>query len=267
MGRCLLVVDQKANKMHQLFIVILLGAVAATATGSVIPVPGSGSSSISPPDSVDWRTKGVVQPTKDQGKCQGGGYAFAAAGAIESYYALETGKLPSFSEQQILDCSESAGNKGCEGGMMMDAYDYLKDAGGIQGESAYPYTGQVGDCKFHKENATAAVSGYKMVKMGSEDDLEETVATVGPVSCLIDGSLESFKDYTGGFYADNRCNSTNLNHGILVVGYSNVGMKSYWIVKNSFGEEWGEKGYMQLAKDWGNMCGIVSMCTYPTLKN
>merc|ERR1719411_1328141 len=144
----------------------------------------------------------MMMAPKDQGRCTGGGYAFAAAGTIESYYALEKGKLLSLSEQQILDCSESAGNKGCKGGMMMDGYDYLKDAGGIMEERNYPYTGEVGDCKFNKAEVASAISGYKMVKMGSEAELETTVATVGPVSCLIDGSLESFKKNTGGLYED-----------------------------------------------------------------
>merc|ERR1712180_180683 len=100
--------------------------------------------------SVDWRRQGYVTEVKNQGQC-GSCYAFAATGSLEGQVFKKTGKLPSLSEQQIVDCSGKYGNQGCGGGWYGDSWDYIRDAGGIESESAYPYRAYRGwRCKFSK---------------------------------------------------------------------------------------------------------------------
>lgn len=210
------------------------------------------------PDSVDWRNKGVVTDVKDQAQC-GSCWAFSATGALEGAYAQKTGKLVAFSEQQLVDCSDSYGNQGCNGGWPYQGIEYLKDFGGIASESSYPYKGVDGTCKSKiKVVPDSQPSGFTNIK--DEDDLE-TAASDRPISVAIDVST-SLQMYQSGVY-DGRC-GTRLNHAVLVVGYGNDDSKDYWIVKNSWGASWGEKGYFRLAKG-SNKCGIAMKAMYPSL--
>jgi len=216
--------------------------------------------------SVDWREKGYVTHVKDQKHC-GSCWAFSAVGSMEGAHFKSTGKLVSLSEQNLVDCSRKEGNLGCMGGLMDKGFEYVIKNKGIDTESSYPYTAVTGKvCKYKPANIGATISSFKDIPTNSEADLMTAVATVGPISVAIDASKPTFHFYKSGVYHDKRCSSTHLDHGVLVVGYGTEDNgESYWIVKNSWGVHWGEKGYIKMAKDKNNACGIAKQASYPVV--
>lgn len=217
------------------------------------------------PDSVDWREKGCVTDVKYQGSC-GACWAFSAVGALEGQLKLKTGKLVSLSAQNLVDCSNEAkyGNKGCGGGYMTEAFQYIIDNGGIESEASYPYKAKDEKCHYDSKNRAATCSRYTELPFGDEEALKEAVATKGPVSVGIDASQSSFFFYKSGVYDDPSCTG-NVNHGVLVVGYGTLDGKDYWLVKNSWGLHFGDQGYIRMARNNKNHCGIASYCSYPEI--
>jgi len=212
------------------------------------------------PAEVDWRKKGWVTPVKNQGKC-GSCWSFTATGALEGQNFNKTGVLVSLSEQNLVDCSTS--NYGCDGGVTDYAFRYVKQTGGIASEDSYPYTGKQGTCKYSAANKAGTCSAWTDLPPGDEAALQRAVATVGPVAVAIDASSTLFQLYRRGVYKNPSCSSTNLDHAVLLVGYGTYKGAPYWLVKNSWGTGWGQDGYVMMARNQGNMCGIATYASYP----
>jgi len=222
-----------------------------------VPSPGT------IPTGIDWRTRGAVTPVKNQGQC-GSCWSFSTTGALEGQQWKKTGKLLSLSEQNLVDCSTRFGNNGCHGGIMDNAFRYIKQNGGVDTEASYPYEGQELECRFDPKNVGATDTGFLDILRGNETALEYALATVGPVSVAIDASHFSFQFYRAGVYDEAECSPQNLDHGVLAVGYGeDEHGQQYWIVKNSWSERWGEDGYIKMSRNKDNQCGIASMASFP----
>lgn len=239
----------------------------AKMNGYLMSKEKSGSTFLEPnnlkaPDTVDWRTKGYVTPVKNQGQC-GSCWSFSTTGALEGQHFKKTGKLVSLSEQNLVDCSTAYGNHGCQGGLMDNAFKYIKANGGIDTEASYPYQGENLQCRFKKANVGADDTGFVDVPEGDEDALKKASASVGPISIAIDASKFSFQFYHSGVYDEPSCSSTQLDHGVLLVGYGTLQGKDYWLVKNSWGPGWGDKGYIRMTRNKNNQCGVASSASYP----
>ncbi len=219
--------------------------------------------SLSLPAAIDWRMKGAVTGVKNQGQC-GACWSFSATGAVEGQYFLKQGQLVSLSEQNLIDCSSSYGNHGCKGGAMDKAFTYIMANNGDDTESSYPYEMKEGNCRFNRSNVGANIAGFKDIPTGNEAYLLSVVGSVGPVSVAIDASHSSFQFYNGsGVYIEPACSSSRLDHGVLVVGYGTENGQDYWLVKNSWGTNWGENGYIKMARNLNNQCGIATQASFP----
>ncbi|KAH0434058.1 hypothetical protein IEQ34_026902 [Dendrobium chrysotoxum] len=217
------------------------------------------------PDSVDWRTKGAVAPVKDQGTC-GSCWAFSSIAAVEGINQIVTGDLISLSEQELVDCDTSS-NQGCNGGLMDDAFEFIIRNGGIDSEEDYPYSGRSGKCDSYRRNArVVSIDSYEDVPVNNEKALQKAVANQ-PVSVAIEAAGRAFQLYQSGIFTGS-CR-TELDHGVLAVGYGTENGKDYWVVKNSWGTDWGEEGFIRMernVKAASGKCGIAMQASYP-IKN
>ncbi|KAK4437731.1 Cysteine protease RD19A [Sesamum alatum] len=220
------------------------------------------------PTDFDWRDHGAVTPVKNQGSC-GSCWSFSTTGALEGANFLATGKLVSLSEQQLVDCDhecdpEEKGScdSGCNGGLMNSAFEYTLKAGGLMREEDYPYTGtDHGTCKFDKTKIAAKVANFSVVPI-DEEQIAANLVKNGPLAVAINAVF--MQTYIGGVSCPYIC-SKRLDHGVLLVGYGEAGYapirrkeKPYWIIKNSWGEKWGENGYYKICRG-RNICGVDSM--------
>ena len=229
---------------------------------NMVPSKPATPSNYAAPESFDWRDKGVVNDIKNQENC-GSCWSFSTCQAQESQWAITTGKLLSLSEQNLVDCVITC--SGCSGGLMDLAYDYvIKYQNGLfMNEDDYPYTARDGTCKFDKSKGVTKVTGYRTIKEGSESDLAAKVAQYGPAAIAIDASHWSFQLYSSGIYDESSCSPSNLDHAVGCVGFGKEGNKAYWIIRNSWGTSWGEKGYIRMIKDKNNQCGEATCAIIP----
>ncbi len=211
-----------------------------------------------------------IENIKSQKNC-GSCWAFSIIGAIEEIYKMKKRENKSLSVQQLIDCSKSFGNSGCNGGNPIFTYNYILQSKGICNEKDYPYNGLDGVCKDHLCNQLSNISSYVNITVKNGIALKK-VLLIHPVSVLIETNNNIFQFYGGGIVTSNCLN--NLDHAVLVVGYGiNKNGKEYFIIRNSWGNDWGKNGYILLGADkmsnkqnnGTGICGILTMPTYPII--
>jgi len=217
------------------------------------------------PTTYDWCSAKVITPVKDQGGC-GSCWAFSAMETIESYHALKSGSLVSLSAEQIVDCDNGNGDYGCGGGWPSTAYGYVKSAGGIESETSYPYSagdGSSGGCSFNRAHVVTNVAASYGVS-GGETGLHQFLSSAsgGPLSVCV--AAETWQNYQGGVLTS--CD-TSTDHCVQLTGYEGWGTSNaVWRVRNQWGTDWGEGGYMRI-RIGSNLCGIANYATYVATTN
>ncbi|KAK8767196.1 hypothetical protein V5799_006017 [Amblyomma americanum] len=213
------------------------------------------------PDHFDWRNRSVVTAVKNQLNC-GACWAISTVENVESMYAIATGKLVEFSVQQMVDCSNNS-NHGCNGGDTCAAMQWLRDNRiHLATESAYPFTASTGTCRHPESDVTAELVDYTCQKLvGNEELMLDLIANVGPLATAVDAT--AWQDYLGGIIRYH-CDA-GRNHAVQVVGYDLRGDVPYYIVRNSWGPEYGHGGYLYIAVG-KNLCGIAEEVSTVTIK-
>lgn len=223
---------------------------------------------------VDWAAKGAVTAIKNQGQC-GSCWAFSTTGSLEGAHFIKTGKLVSLSEQQLVDCDNKSGDQGCNGGLMDNAFGFIKKNNGLCTEQSYPYKATKGTCK----KTCTPVPHTRVSKFTDVDSTETAMlsaVTQQPVSVAIEADQSAFQFYKSGVFSATCGN--RLDHGVLNVGYGTMAMNEtvtkksqndYWKVKNSWGPSWGMKGFILLQRGkfqkQGGQCGILKSGSFPTV--
>ena len=214
------------------------------------------------PDSYDWREKGVVNEIKDQGAC-GSCWAFSVIQCMESYDAIQTGKLLRYSEQCLIDCAHPSA--GCYGGVPVYTMEYIiaNMSHHVNLESDYPYIAAKSTCKFDLYPKVGNIPSWHPLPAPehSEIELARQLIKYGPPSACLNAQQASFQLYTSGIYQDWNCNPLVLTHAVGIVGYGSGYDEGgyyldYWILRNTFGKSWGESGYMRFLRN-KNHCGIA----------
>ncbi|XP_015112300.1 cathepsin L1 [Diachasma alloeum] len=208
------------------------------------------------PTHLDWRKLGFRTGPVNQRDC-GSCYAYSIAESIAGQIFKKTRLLIPLSAQQLVDCSTITGNLGCTGGSLRNTMRYFERAGGLMAQVNYPYKARESQCKYHEDLSVANISSWAILPARDERALEAAVATIGPIATSINASPKTFQLYHTGIYDDPLCSSDNVNHAMLIVGYT----PTYWILKNWWGDQWGENGYMRIRKNV-NRCGIANYAAY-----
>jgi C1A family cysteine protease len=208
------------------------------------------------PTTFDWRDKGAVTPVKDQGQC-GSCWAFSATETIESYHFLAGKPLISLSPQQIVDCDKTS--YGCNGGWTQHAFDYVEKSRGLDTEASYPYHATDGTCRANEGVVGATISSWKYITQNDDENaMLQAAYQTGPLSICVDAS--SWAYYKGGVI---RSCGTQVDHCVVITGFTNIGGVDAWTVRNSWGTSWGVGGYLYVERGH-NVCAIGSCVTVVT---
>ena len=216
-----------------------------------------------PDASYDWREHKGVSPVKNQGSC-GSCWTFSTVGCLEAHSLVKYGSFDSLAEQQLVDCAQAYDNHGCNGGLPSHAFEYVQAAGGISTETAYPYFAKDHNCTVDKSTYALTVEGGSVnITEGDEEELKSAIFGHGPVSIAFQ-VVDGFRDYSTGVYTSDVCKNgtADVNHAVLAVGYGNEDGKDYWVVKNSWGAEWGDEGFFKIERGV-NMCGVAVCNSFP----
>lgn len=204
-------------------------------------------------DEVNWVTEGAVTPVKDQGQC-GSCWAFSATGALEGAHFVQTKNLVSLSEQQLVDCARTEDMQGCDGGDMYAAFEWA-EANPLETEATYPYKGVDGKCQAAPGKGVVKATKALKVTPNTAAQLKAAL-NQSPISVAIEADTLVFQFYSKGVLNSKSC-GTSLDHGVLAVGYGVENGQEYYLVKNSWGSSWGQKGYLKIAiVDGAGICGI-----------
>jgi len=216
------------------------------------------------PTNVDWRQMNYVSPVKDQGYC-GSCWSFSSTGALEGQYAKKYGEMVILSQQFLVDCAWN-GNYGCDGGMQNQAYQYIQEVGGIPAAVTYGEYKMINEmCHYNNKTPAAQVSGFVAIPQGDETALAQASSMAGPIAISIDASHFSFVFYYSGVYYEPMCQNgpDDLDHAVLLIGYGVEDRQDYWLVKNSWSTFWGDFGYVKMARNRNNNCGVATGALYP----
>ncbi len=226
------------------------------------------------PESINWVEKGGVTAVKDQGQC-GSCWSFSTTGALEGAYFTKYGELPSFSEQQLVDCDtfrNGGKDMGCNGGLMDNAFSWISKNNGLCTESEYPYTSgdtkTSGTCQTTCQNEkNSGIKSFVDVSPSSDNYMMHAL-TLNPVSIAIQADQKDFQLYSSGVFTG-EC-GTGLDHGVLTVGYGSLAGQDYYLVKNSWSSSWGDNGYIRLGRgpqynNGDGQCGMLLQASYPVL--
>ena len=215
------------------------------------------------PDAWDWRAHGGVTPVKNQGHC-GSCWTFSTVGCLEAHMQIKYGSFTPLAEQQLVDCAQAFDNHGCNGGLPSHAFEYVKYAGGISTEDAYPYNAEDNKCTVDAGTFALEVDGGSFnITEGDEPSMKSALYGHGPVSIAFQ-VVDGFRDYSEGVYTSDVCKNTpaDVNHAVLAVGYGTLDEINYWDVKNSWGADWGDSGFFKIERGV-NMCGVAMCNSYP----
>jgi len=212
------------------------------------------------PDKFDWRTYGMLPPVHNQGQ-MGSSYLYAAQEAIYTLGLLSVGRIVDPSLGELADCCGTGGG----GQLSGSVFDCVAKLGGLCASSDYPISSK-GSCRSKTCQVKVKVTGNVTISEGDEEALRAGVVK-NPVLVLVDASHASFQMYRSGVYHEPNCSQKRVDHGMLLVGYgTTAGGEDYWILMNSWGTAWGQSGYMLMARNANNMCGVASYASYPVYR-
>lgn len=221
------------------------------------------------PDYTNWILQGGVTPVKNQGAC-GSCWAFSTTGALEGAKYIHTGELVALSEQNLIDCDHQ--DLGCNGGLMDNAFKFDEKSGGLCSEKDYPYKAAVGTCNTKCTDVPGSIVKTFVDVPPSDERALLAALAMQPISIAIQADQLAFQFYRDGVINDESCGKKgDVDHGVLAVGYGTdlETQIPYWLVKNSWGESWGDAGYVKLARnstnEWG-MCAILKMSSFPVVE-